>query len=225
MPLSACLLAQGMDDWTTASTYTYAVSMSDMRLITPLWVYVYDANMTTTATPGGLLDGYQHRVGQLNVSDGRQPAALKRVWVDHAANASQVLDGAALLVGTRIRLVAVGQDPLGRPLQYMFWVSRDCSMGPQQEWNSSSSFNYTLMLEDMTPCTRLNAAVKNDDGWGHYDGTPDGFDDWVSCSDGCLCNKAEPQWCCSSSSMVSVIECTRLSLLQVLLATHAAVDA
>jgi hypothetical protein len=166
-----------MYDWTTTTTYTYTVSTSDMRRSTPLWVYVYDTDMTTSA---GVVGGYQYKVGQLNVTDGRQPATLKRAWVAYASNGSQVPDNTVLWVGTKIRVVAVGQDPLGRPLQYMFWVSRDCNMGPQQEWSGSSSFNYTLMPEDMTPCTRLNAAVKNDDAWGHFDGTPDGFDDWVS---------------------------------------------
>jgi hypothetical protein len=166
-------------DWTNATTFTYNVTLDDMRLFNTLWIFV--RNNDGVNLDSDFAGDLQHLVGYLKVSDGRLPAKINQVRVEYANNHSLVPEPreTPIFVGTKIRVVAVGEDPKGLPLQYTFQLYRSCGgTDIKQDWSSSNVFELTLPPEDVTSCTVVFVDVRNSDGWAHY--RPEsGADNWV----------------------------------------------
>jgi hypothetical protein len=172
-------------NWTSSPTYTYNVTLADMKRLNELGIWV--KNSDGFDLDSNFAGDLRHYFGRLNVSDGRLPASFRGVRAEYADNNTVIADpfNTALVVGTRVRIVATGTDPKGLPLEFRFELGRRC--GPtsiKQEWSPSNVFLHTLAPEDVTRCTSVHVYVRNSDGWGHYD-TTTLADDWVSAGVGC----------------------------------------
>lgn len=167
---------QGSDTWTPSTTYTYPVTVNDMRNYQTLRLFV--RNNDSYNMEHESMGDLQHPFGNLCVSDGRLGAKLTAVHVE-LANGTRVADpwNTRLPVGTTIRLVAEAVDPKGLPLEYRFALYRNCVGGVTlQEWNASNTVEYTLSGDDVTSCTGVTALVRNNDGWNH-EGQGDDYGD------------------------------------------------
>jgi hypothetical protein len=156
------------NDWTTASTYTYNVTLADMRLFNTLWIYVRNSDGVNLDSE--FAGDLQCAFGSLEVSDCRLPAEIQQVRVEYANNKSVIPDPeqTPIPVGTKVRIVATGEDPKGLPLQYTFHLFRSCgAVGVEQAWSSINAFELTLAPEDVTSCTVVFVYVRNSDGWAH----------------------------------------------------------
>jgi hypothetical protein len=153
-------------EWTNSTTCTYNVTLADMRLHNPLWIYVRNSDgIDLDSSWAGDL---QYSFRQMDVSDGRLPAKIIQLTMEYANNNSVVPgpETTPLPVGTTVRFVVVGEDPKGLPLQYAFQLYRRCKGSAfKQDWSSSNTFEHTLAPEDVTFCTSF---VRNSDGWAHY---------------------------------------------------------
>lgn len=175
-------------NWTSSPTYTYNVTLADMKWLNEMLILVKNSDgIDVVSESAGDL---QHYFGRLNVSDGRLPARLRGVRAEYADNNTVIADlftplNTALVVGTRVRIVAAAGDPKGLPLEFRFELFRRClPTNIKQEWSPSNVFLHTLAPEDVTSCTTVFVYVRNSDGWGHYD-TTTLADDWVSAGVGC----------------------------------------
>jgi hypothetical protein len=98
----------------------------------------------------------------VTVRDEREPPSVGSVT---KYKNDQLYEGNEFAPGDTIRLIANATDPAGLPLEYRFYLMRNCGgAGDIQSWSELNEAEYTFVEADISNCTSIIVGVKNNDG-------------------------------------------------------------
>ncbi|WP_052879819.1 hypothetical protein [Vibrio coralliirubri] len=147
-------------DWGNSNQITYTFEDEDSARGFGLWVGVrnndgFDADSETfgdaqSSTDFTILGIYQHpEINSLDVYKN-----------------GQLYHDDVFVVGEKATIKINASDPNSRPLNYVFYRTRQCSSDTTlQDWSAVDSYEYTFEVEDTVNCFGLLVGVKNDDGF------------------------------------------------------------